>query len=164
MPASYKCGLDPGLGGDDRLNFFTFKYPPKLESMGGSGGSMEFGVWKAWVQIPASSLLAQGVWKSCLPFTTISCRVSALTKRALYSLSVQRRYIFQSHRPEDVAFNFSHHKHELQPSSWLLQGLSTTSVKSRPFLLFQALSLRGAVCKIQAPHSYHGRQAQGSPG
>lgn len=54
-----------GLGGDDRLNFFTRKYPSKLKPVAGGGRSVEFGVREAWIQIPAS-LLAQGLWESCL--------------------------------------------------------------------------------------------------
>lgn len=67
---AYVCVLQmqrvSGLGGDERLNFFTCKYPSKLEPKVGGGESMEFGVCKAWAQIPAFSLLAQGLWESRL--------------------------------------------------------------------------------------------------
>lgn len=67
---AYVCVLQmqriSGLGEDERLNFFTCKYPSKLEPKVSGGESMEFGVCKARAQTPAFSLLAQELWDSCL--------------------------------------------------------------------------------------------------
>ena len=78
---SYKCGLRGD--GDDRLTFFTRKYPSKLESVCGGGRSMEFGVCKAWIQIPASYLDSKprGFGKVAWPVTPYRCGVSALQKK-----------------------------------------------------------------------------------